>query len=132
MKNSNIYKLLTAMIFGAMTISCHDKLLEPIPESILTTNNAFLSAKDINLGILGVYASLQTKVQKDYLIMEVPSDNEYVEYYATEPGISEMENLEVSSENNILNNFWKTSYNGIFRANSILHGLDNPENYAPG
>ncbi len=120
------------MIFGAMTISCHDKLLEPIPESILTTNNAFLSAKDINLGILGVYASLQTKVQKDYLIMEVPSDNEYVEYYATEPGISEMENLEVSSENNILNNFWKTSYNGIFRANSILHGLDNPENYAPG
>ncbi len=131
MKNLHIYRLLTASLIFLVSVSCHDKLLEPIPESVLTTSNAFVSAKDINLGVLGVYSGLQSKVQKDYLIMEATTDNEYVEYYATEPGISEMENLEVSSENHILNNFWKTSYNGIFRANSILINLDNPTDYAP-
>lgn len=118
-------------VVTSVTFSCHDQLLEPVPESILTTTNAFVSANDINLGVLGVYSGLQTKVQRDYLIMEVPTDNEYVEYYATEPGISEMESLEVSSENNILNNFWKNSYNAIFRANSILVNLENPTDYAP-
>src|SRR5690606_37250589 len=131
MKNSYIYRLFAFCTIVGMTISCHDQLLEPVPESVLTTANAFVSAKDVDLGVLGIYTGLQAKVQRDYLIMEVPTDNEYVAYFATEPGISEMESLEVSSENNILNNFWKNSYNGIFRANSILVNLDNPTDYAP-
>ncbi len=130
MKFSNIYQIISITFLLFLATACHDQLLEPVPESVLTTTNAFNSAKDIDLGVLGVYSGLQTKVQKDYLIMEVTTDNEYVEYYATEPGISEMESLEVSEENNILNNFWKNSYNSIFRANSILANLDNPTDYA--
>ncbi|WP_236978912.1 RagB/SusD family nutrient uptake outer membrane protein [Membranihabitans maritimus] len=125
----SIYILLVVVfVFG----SCHDELLSPVPESVLTTSNAFNTSGDIDLGVLGVYNSLQSKVQKDYLLMEMTSDNMYAEYYATEPGLAEVEVLEVSSENNILNNFWKTSYNGIFRANSILANIDNPTDYVSG
>src|SRR5690606_7059579 len=126
-----VYK---SLILGA-TLSlagCHDMLLNPVPESVLTTGQAFNTAKDMELGVLGVYNNLQAKVQKDYLLMEMTSDNMFAEYYATEPGLIEVEYLEVSTENNILNNFWKTSYAGIARANSVLSNIDNPTDYAAG
>lgn len=128
----SIKSIYIVLILGFGFGSCHNDLLNPVPESVLTTSNAFNSSSDIDLGVLGIYNSLQSKVQKDYLLMEMTSDNMYAEYYATEPGLAEVEVLEVSSENNILNNFWKTSYNGIFRANSILANIDNPTDYAAG
>src|SRR5690606_754447 len=32
-------------------------------------------------------------------------------------------------QNDILRNFWQATYNGIFRANSVLINLENPEDY---
>lgn len=110
--------------------ACEKKLLYPVPESILTTVNAFNTAKDIDLAVLGVYSSLQSRVPKDFELMEVPSGNVYVEYFATAPGIDEISTLAVSSQNSKLNTFWKTTYNGIFRANSVLENIDNPTDYA--
>lgn len=128
-------KILYRSLLLAVTLSltaCHDMLLNPVPESVLTTGQAFNTAKDMDLGVLGIYNSLQAKVQKDYLLMEMTSDNMFAEYYATEPGLIEVEYLEVSTENNIINNFWKTSYAGIARANSILLNIDNPGDYSAG
>lgn len=132
MKNITIKIVAFSLFTSLFLASCHKELLEPVPDSVLTTANAFNTAKDINLGVIGIYSSLQSKVQKDYLLMEMTSDNMYAEYYATEPGLAEMEVLEISSENNILNNFWKVSYNAIFRANSILSNIDRPTNYSAG
>lgn len=132
MKNRQKNIITIAFLMSLCLTSCHKELLEPVPESVLTTANAFNSAKDINLGVIGIYSALQSKVQKDYLLMEMTSDNMYAEYYATEPGLAEVEVLQVSSENNILNNFWKVSYNAIFRANTILSNVDRPTNYLAG
>ncbi len=132
MKNITLNIVAFALFISLLCTGCHKELLEPIPDSVLTTANAFNTAKDINLGVIGIYSSLQSKVQKDYLLMEMTSDNMYAEYYATEPGLVEVEVLEVSSENNILNNFWKVSYNAIFKANSILSNIDRPTNYSVG
>lgn len=118
-----------AVVSTLLLSACHERLLEPVSESVLTSNNAYNTAQAIDLGVLGVYNSLQAKVQKDYLLMEMPSDNMFAEYYATEPGLLEVESLTLSSENNIVNNFWKTSYNGIFRANSVLGSIENPVDY---
>lgn len=120
---------ISAAVLTLLLSACHEQLLEPVSESVLTSNNAYNTAQAIDLGVLGVYNSVQAKVQKDYLLMEMPSDNMFAEYYATEPGLLEVESLTLSSENNIVNNFWKTSYNGIFRANSVLSSADNPMDY---
>lgn len=118
--------LLAAIVFFA---SCTDQLLNPQPESILTTSNAYNTAKDINLATLGIYNNYQARIQTDYELMETPSDNAYGYYFANSPGMAEIALLEVSPENPKLNAFWKSAYNGIFRANTVLANIDNPTDY---
>lgn len=121
---------ITSLLFMALSLgSCHDDLLNPVPESILTTANAFHSAKDIDLAVLGIYNRLQSRIPSDFQLMEIPSDNMYGFYYATAPGMAEIDALEVSAENPKLDSFWKDTYNGIFRANTVLANIDIPTNY---
>lgn len=120
--------LLSSLTFNA----CHDELLNPVPESTLTTANAFETAADLDLAVLGVYQSYQGRISTDYELMETPSDNMYGSYFATAPGMAEIALLDVSSDNPRLNAFWKSSYNGIFRANSLLANIENPTDYAEG
>jgi len=122
----NILSIL-AILLGVT--ACHDDLLNPIPESILTNVNAFESSKDIDLAVLGVYNSLQSRYPTDYELMEIPSDNMYGYYFATSPGMAEIGLLDVSPENPRLNVFWKATYNGIFRANTVLANIDVPSDY---
>jgi len=110
--------------------SCEKSLLRPVPESVLTTANAYNTAKDMDLAVLGIYNSLQSRVPKDFELMEVPSGNVWVQYFATAPGIDEISTLTVSPQNDKLNSFWKTTYNGIFRANLVLANIDKPTDYA--
>ena len=112
--------------------ACHDELLNPVPESVLTTVNAFNTAKDMDLAVLGVYNAYKQRTQTDYELMEMPSDNMYAFYFATAPGIEEITLLQVNPENAKLNSFWKNTYNGIFRANSVLANIEKPTDYAAG
>src|SRR5690554_4772304 len=94
------------ILLGLLMGSCHDELLNPVPESVLTTANAYSSAKDLDLAVLGVYQSLQSRLPTDYELMEVASDNFYGYYFATAPGMAEIGALDVSVENPKLNSFW--------------------------
>jgi hypothetical protein len=131
MLKNNFYKSWVLLIVFALT-ACHDELLNPVPESVLTTVNAFNTSNDLDLAVLGVYASYQDRLQTDYELMEMPSDNMYAFYFATAPGIEEITVLEVNPENAKLNSFWKSTYNGIFRVNSVLTNIDRPTDYAAG
>jgi tetratricopeptide (TPR) repeat protein len=125
--------LITSLTVMALSLgSCHDELLNPVPESITTTANAFNLAKDVDLAVLGIYNRLQSRIPTDYELMEIPSDNMFGEYFATAPGMSEINTLDVSPENDKLNSFWKITYNGIFRANTVLANIDKPAEYAAG
>lgn len=131
MKRNKFYiagLLVTALSFSA----CHDELLNPIPESILTNVNAFNSAKDLDLAVKGIYNRYQSRLPKDFELMEAPSDDFYGYYFATAPGMSGIALLEVTPENPKLNTFWKETYNGIFRANTVLANIDRPTDFAAG
>lgn len=125
-------KACTTYLLGLSLLlaSCHDELLNPVPESLLTTANAYSNAKDLDLAVLGVYEALQARLPTDYELMEVVSDNMYGYYFATAPGMAEIGVLDVSVENPKLNSFWKSTYNGIFLANTILANIDIPDDYA--
>ncbi|MEO5997321.1 MAG: RagB/SusD family nutrient uptake outer membrane protein, partial [Chitinophagaceae bacterium] len=120
----------TSLFLVLLLPSCEKRLLYPVPESILTTTNAFNSGKQINLAVLGIYNNLQSRVQTDYQLMEIPSGNMWAAYSATAPGMDEISTLSVSSVNEKLNSFWKSSYNGIFRANTVLTNIDVPRDYS--
>lgn len=127
---NKIYIYVTGLLCMALSLTaCHDELLNPVPESIATTDNAYNTSKDINLAVLGIYNRYQVRLPKDFELMETPSDNMYGSYFATAPGMSEIALLDVTPENEKLNTFWKDCYNGIFRANSVLVNIDKPTDY---
>lgn len=118
--------LLTGVLF-----SCHDSLLNPVPESILTEANYYRTSSDIDLAVLGIYNRLQSRKPSDYQIMEVPTDNLYLSTNTLIEGTPEMDNLAVTSANPLVAAFWEVTYNGIFRANAVLGNIENPTNYGP-
>lgn len=121
--------VLLTIVGGFFTISCHDQLLNPEPSSVLTTANFYNSASDINVAVLGTYNRLQSRWVRDYIVLETATDNMYAEYYATTNGLDQIELLDISSDNHEVNVFWQNTYNGIFRANSVLNNLDRPDDY---
>jgi starch-binding outer membrane protein, SusD/RagB family len=131
MLKNKLYKIwILAMAFALG--ACHDELLNPVPESVLTNVNAFNKASDLNLAVLGVYATYQDRIPFDYQLLEMPSDDMYAFYFGSAPGIEEITVLQVSPENPKINDFWKRTYNGIFRANSVLGNIEKPTDYAAG
>jgi hypothetical protein len=114
-----------------LSTSCEKELLHPVPPSILTTVNAFNDAKSMNLAVLGAYNSLQSRIQSDYLIMELPSDNMWLDYSIT-AGSNQVNTLTVTPQNDVVNNYWKANYRGIFRANTVLTNIDRPTDYGDG
>ncbi|KQS27860.1 RagB/SusD family nutrient uptake outer membrane protein [Dyadobacter sp. Leaf189] len=127
---NNLIKCFAALALGLA--GCEDKLLNPTPESVLTANNFYKTANDINQAVLGIYNNLQTRRSSDYLLMEVPSDNLYMSTNTTIAGSNDVDFLTLNSDNALTAAFWNTTYNGIFRANSVLMNIDNPTNYAAG
>lgn len=124
----NVLSLL--LICGFVTLSCEDQLLNREPKSELTTANFYNSASQVDGAVLGVYSSLQSRWDRDFVIHEVAADNAYAEYYALTDGMDQIELLDISDDNDEINNFWQDTYNGIFRANVVLGNIDNPDNYS--
>lgn len=129
MLKNKIYKAWVLLAAFALS-SCHDELLNPVPESVLTTANAFNTANDLNLAVLGGYEPYKRRIQTDYALLEMGTDDMYAFYFGSTPGIEEITVLEVSPENPRINDFWKVSYNGIFRVNSVLANIDRPSDYS--
>jgi len=129
MKTNKTYIVgLLLLLFG--TTGCENKLLNLTPESVLTTSNFYQKANDINQAVLGTYNSLQTRRQTDYLLMEVPSDNLYMSTNTTIAGSQDVDYLTANADNALVSAFWNNTYNGIFRANSVLMNIDKPTDYA--
>lgn len=131
MKTNNIFKTVL-LILVVCLCSCEDKLLNLTPESVLTSSNFYQKSTDINQAVLGIYNSLQTRRQTDYLLMEVPSDNLYMSNNTTIAGSQDADYLSVNADNALVSTFWNTTYNGIFRANAVLMNIDKPTDYAAG
>ena len=124
--------LIMTIILGA----CHKELLEPVPESTLTTSNFYKTAKDMNMAVLGIYGRLQYRKgriyedDKDRTFMEIPSDNIYFGTWAAP--YRDIDNWEMLSNSSGVEFFWIQSYNGIFLANNVLENINTPTNYGTG
>ena len=119
--------LIMTFAFGA----CHDELLDPIPESVLTTSNFYNTAKDMDLAVIGIYSKLQSNKQSAPSLLEVITDNVFLitTVHYTSPSEVEINDLSITPDNDIVASFWENAYNGIYRANSVLVNIDKPTNY---
>jgi starch-binding outer membrane protein, SusD/RagB family len=127
---TTLYNIL--LIISITLSGCHDSLLNPIPESVLTESNYYNTSNDINLAVLGIYNRLQSRKPSDYQILEVPTDNLYLSANTLIEGTPEMDMLSVNATNPLIASFWEATYNGIFRANAVLTNIDKPTDYKEG
>lgn len=125
-KHIKIYIVL--IILFSPFYSCDVLDLEPI--STLTEANFFKTSDDMDRAVLGIYSRYQSRKPRDWSLFEMPTDHLYMSSYRFIGGLEALNNLDFHPQNDILRNFWQASYNGIFRANSVLANLENPEDYS--
>lgn len=120
-------KYILLVIFAAFS-ACNG-ILELTPDSELTEANFFKTAADMDGAVLGIYSNYQARFPRDWTISEMLSDNTYRTGYFNIGGIDELNNLSITSENPLFADFWQRCYQGVFRANSVIHYIDNPTDY---
>lgn len=99
------------------------------PVSTLTEANFYKTADDMDKAVLGVYSRYQSRMPRDWTLLEMPTDHLYMSSYRHIGGLEAINNLDFQPQNDIIRNFWQSTYNGIARANTVLTYLDVPDDY---
>lgn len=97
--------------------ACEHEIINLAPVSELVTTNFYESEVDFNNALISAYDVLQEKNEIDFIMSEIKSDNGTEMKYQYEWDI---DNFSVSSTNELVSEFWKLAYKGIFRTNIIL------------
>ncbi len=101
-------------------VACEHDLVNLSPVSELTTENFYESEVDFNNALIAAYDVLQEKNSIDFILSEIKSDNGTEMKYQYEKDI---DNFSVSQTNELISEFWKIAYKGIFRTNIIFEKI---------
>lgn len=117
-------KKLAIFISIIFLIACEDEIINLSPLSELNTNNFYQSEVDFNNALIASYDALQEKNKIDFIMSEIKSDNGTEMKYQYEKDI---DNFSVSETNELVSQFWKIAYKGIFRTNIILDKISDAD-----
>lgn len=127
-------KFITLLLVVMIVSSCEDTFLSPELESAISgedfyNNDAEIEAAVINIydGLQGVNASkitssnLNHATQVEFYVTEMRSDNTRTK--STEGEAAQFENFSIQATNGIVDDYYRSFYNVIFRANTVLENL---------
>ncbi|MFK7749179.1 MAG: RagB/SusD family nutrient uptake outer membrane protein [Kordia sp.] len=113
--------------------SCHKDLLEPVPQAAVSSENYFLNDQQIETGVIAIYDAIQgvnstslndnRGVQQEFYVTEMRSDNTRTK--SQEGEAAQFESYAVTPNNGIVENYYRSTYSTIFRANLVLENLGN-------
>ncbi|MFD0993720.1 RagB/SusD family nutrient uptake outer membrane protein [Tenacibaculum geojense] len=113
-------------------ISCSDDFLEPTPTSVLTTENYFNTPEEVETAVINMYDAIQgvnsTRsednhgVMYEFYLTEMRSDNTRTK--SSEGEAAQFENYSIQPTNGIVNDYYASFYNVIYRANVVLANLE--------
>ena len=126
--------IVSLFVVALLLSSCGDDFLEPIPTSAVSgasyfTTDAQLKTAVVNMydGIQGVNSlaittsGLNHSIQVEFYLTEMRSDNTRTK--SSEGEAAQFENYTIRSTNGIVNDYYRSFYNIIFRANTVLENL---------
>ncbi|WP_420572102.1 RagB/SusD family nutrient uptake outer membrane protein [Kordia sp.] len=129
-------KQLRYIVFLMLVIgfqSCHKDLLEPVPEAAISSESYFLNDEQIETGVIAIYDAMQgvnstslndnRGIQQEFYVTEMRSDNTRTK--SQEGEAAEFESYAVTPNNGIVENYYRSCYSTIFRANLVLENLGN-------
>ncbi|MDF1695797.1 MAG: RagB/SusD family nutrient uptake outer membrane protein [Saprospiraceae bacterium] len=128
MKNLNII-ILILVLFGFQ--SCSDDYLSPSPTSAVGALGYYTDAAQLETGVINMYDGIQGinstttsdnhAIQVEFYLTEMRSDNTRTKNGEGEP--AQFDNFSVEPTNGIVNDYYRSFYNVIYRANTVLENL---------
>ena len=121
------YKIVLAgLCLGFM--SCSD-FLDLKPKTELAADEYFKTAEEFGSALSGAYSTLQegNLYGNWYVFAEIPSDNTRNQLSGSVTDQDEFDKFYIRTTNPFIANFWRTSYQGINRINTVLGRIDNVE-----
>lgn len=113
------------LIIGLFTLnSCNDFLNEEL-EGEYTSDNIYNTQEEADLALTGVYNSLSftTSSNMMWVFGDVASDDAVKGGSASDQAeIGMIDEFNIKSDNGILLTYWQFAYEGISRANNVIHG----------
>lgn len=113
-------------------VSCGDDFLSPVPTSEVSAAGYYQTEAQIASGVINMYDGLQGAnstsaednrgVQLEFYMAEMLSDNTKTK--SSEGEAASFECYKLQSTNGIVTDYYRSMYNVIFRANTILGVLD--------
>jgi len=129
------YIMMLAVIFSLT--SCED-YLSPDPTAAISSETFYQTQEDFDLAVINMYdavAGLNStnsndnhSLQVEFYLTEMRSDNTRTK--AQEGEAAQFEFFTIESTNGIVDDYYRSFYDVIFRANSILDNLANLQNPA--
>lgn len=123
----------TLFLFAVTVTACSDDFLSPEPISAISGENYYSNDQEIEKGVVNMYDGLQGVndtqsnsnhgTQVEYQVTEMRSDNTRTKSSEGEP--AQFESFNVATTNGIVLDYYRSSFNVIFRANVVLENLDN-------
>jgi len=133
-------KYIGLVVIAISMQACDSDLLEPVPESAVSSEGYFLNDDQIETGVVGIYDAMQgvnstslddnRGVQQEFYVTEMRSDNTRTKNQEGEG--AQFESYTVTPNNGIVENYYRSCYSTIYRANLVLANLGNAsESEAP-
>lgn len=126
------YLILTAI--AVVVFSCEDTFLSPDLTTGVDASSYYSSDEEIETGIINIYdgiqgvnakvytsSSLNHSIQVEFYVTEMRSGNTRTK--SQEGEAAQFETLAVESTNGIVSDYYRSFYNIIFRANTVLDNL---------
>ncbi|NGF57917.1 RagB/SusD family nutrient uptake outer membrane protein [Parapedobacter sp. SGR-10] len=124
MKN-NIKKYLSVLIIIVFATSCN-KFLDTRPQDLLTVSNYYETEEQLNFALAAVYSKLGDGTIYGGRItrMGMDADEGFYDRSTDQIGVSV---YNVYPTDPHVTAFWRTCYEGIYRANLLLENINKPE-----
>lgn len=129
-----ISSILLILVVTVINYSCEDTFLSPELETGINANNYFNNDAEIEAGVINIYDGIQGVnqlqitnnnlnhgVQVEFYVTEMRSDN--TETKSNEGEAAQFEFFNIQSTNGIVDDYYRSYYNVIYRANLVLDNL---------
>lgn len=134
---------MSLFLTGLTFTSCDKDYLSPDPTSAVGASSYYTTDAQLETGVINMYDGMQGvniladtdvnknhSVQFEYYLTEMRSDNTRTK--SSEGEAAQFESYTIESTNGIVTDYYRSMYNIIFRANTVLEniGVASPKNAA--
>jgi len=127
-----LIKNLTLLLLAVYVSSCSEDFLSPEPISSISADAYYTNDQELQAAVNNMYDGLQGVndtqsesnhgTQVEYQVTEMRSDNTRTKSSEGEP--AQFESFAVEATNGIVYDYYRSVYNVIFRANTVLDNLE--------